>query len=125
MISVVGPKRPAPAPGDGAAVWSLWRRKRVLDSGLVREAWAGYEPEVDVARIVLADDGFAALLKLIDGGRGVVWSAGGHIRCRRLEGVRVEPLGPALTLRFPGWLSLRLRLPFADLRAQADWIDPA
>ena len=106
--------------------WRATARRAVLDSGSARAAWRAADPEADIARVVLADDGHAALLKLIDGRRAVVWTVGSRVLVRELDPAQSEILAQkgGLSIRFSDWRRSRLRLPFADPKGRKDWLDP-
>ncbi len=100
-------------------------RHEPLDSGTARAAWSAEHPDAEIARVVLSDDGRAALLRLLDGGRGLVWTFGADVVTRILdERTTITSREDRLIIDFHDAALPRLTLPFADVRAQNDWTAP-
>ncbi len=97
-----------------------WTARRVLDTGAARQAWLAEEPEAAIHRVVLADDGRAALLRLGGGRGGAVWCFGADVVVRPLEPgfARITEKDTGLRIRFddPGAPHLFVRLADGDAR---------
>lgn len=87
----------------------LSRSAVIADPAAARRAWLREFPDDAPARVILCQQGSAALIETARG-RGVVWPMGADTTARYTSGARVRRIKTGLALDLPDYTAPRIRL---------------